>query len=66
MAQHPSDDCLTTAAQWSGLDNNPLRVRGLIGIGEAADLSLLGVHQPVKTFLGCLAINTWAVVVRYQ
>ena len=52
MAQHPFDDCLTTAAQWSGLDNNPLRVRGWIGIGKAADLSLLGVVQPAKTFLG--------------
>ena len=32
-------------------------MRGWIGIGEAADLLLLVVHQPADTLLWCMAIN---------
>ena len=38
-------------------------MRSRIGIGEAADLLLLGVHQPADTVLRCMAVNKWSVLV---
>ena len=60
------DDRLTTAASWSGLDENPLRLRSGIGVGKAADLLSLGVHQPADTVLWWVAINKRAVLVPHQ
>ena len=57
MPEHASDDRLTTAAQRSGFDDDPLSMGSWIGIGEAADLAFLGVHQPADTVLRCMAIN---------
>ena len=37
-------------------------MRSPIGIGEAADLFLLIVHQPADTVLWCMAIDTLAVL----
>ena len=34
-----------------------------IGVGEAAELGLMGVHQPADTVLRYMAINKWAVLV---
>ena len=38
-------------------------MRCWIGVGEAADLLLQGVHQPAHAFLWRMAINKWAVLV---
>ena len=65
MPEHPSDDRLTTTAQRSGFDDDPLSMGSWIGIGEAADLAFLGVYQPADTVLRCMAINKWAVLVRH-
>ncbi len=37
-----------------------------IGIGEAADLLFLSIHQPTDAVLRCMAINKWAVLVRHD
>jgi hypothetical protein len=63
MPKHPANHRLTAAAQWPGLDNNPLRVCGWIGIGEAADLSLLSVHQPADTLFRWGPFDKRAVLV---
>ena len=57
MPEHPSDDRLTTTAQRSGFDDDPLSMGSWIGIGEAADLAFLGVYQPADTVLRCMVIN---------
>ena len=41
-------------------------MRGWIGIGEAADLLLLVVHQPADTVLRWMAINKRSVLVRHD
>ena len=51
VSEHPSDHGLTSTTQGPGLHDNPLRVRRWIGVGEAADVLLLVVHQPANTFL---------------
>ena len=38
-------------------------MRGWIGIGEAADLLFLVIHQPADTVLWWVAINKWAILV---
>ena len=54
MAKHASDDWLTTAAKWPGLDDDPLGMRRGRIIREAADLPLLIIQQPADTLLwGC-------------
>ena len=63
MPEHAPDDRLTTAAQRSGLDDDPLGMRSRIGVGEAADLPLLGIHQQADTILWRMLINKWAVLV---
>ena len=40
-------------------------MRCWIGVVEAADVALLGVHQRADTVLRCMAINKWAVLVRH-
>ena len=63
VPEHAPDDRLTTAPQRPGLDNNPLRVCGWIGVGETADLSLLAVHQPTHAVLRRMAVHQWSVLV---
>ena len=63
MPEQVSDHGVATTMQVPGLHNNPLRMSGWIGIGEAADLLFLGVNQPADTVLWCMAINKWAVLV---
>ena len=38
-------------------------MRRWIGIGEAADLLFLGVHQPADTVLRWMSVNKWSVLV---
>jgi hypothetical protein len=66
VAQHPPDHRLTTTTQGPGLHNNPLGVRRWIGIGEAADLAFLIIHQPTHAILWRMAVNKWAVSIRHQ
>ena len=66
VPKHAPDDRLTTTAQRSGFDDDPLSVcRGRV-IREAANLPLLGIHKPADTFLRCMAINKWPVLVRHD
>ena len=65
MPEHPSDDGLTTTAQRSGLDDDPLGMRIRIGVGEVADLPLLIIQQPADTALRYMAFNLWSVLVRH-
>ena len=66
MAKHASDDWLTTAAKWPGLDDDPLGMRRGRIIREAADLPLLAVHQPADTLPRRVPIDEWPVLVRHQ
>ena len=64
MAKHAPDDRLTTA-QRSGLDDDPLGMGCWLGIGEAADLRLLGVHQPTHAIFRRVPVDEWLVLVRH-
>ena len=44
MPKYTAEKPLTATLKRSGLDNNPLRMRSRIGIGETEDLSFLIVH----------------------
>ena len=63
MAKHASDDWLTTAAKWPGLDDDPLGMRGGRIIREIADLALLVIEQPADTLFRWVPFNLWAVLV---
>jgi len=66
MAKHPAHHRLTATPKRSGLDDNPLRMLRWHVVGEAADFSLLVVHQPTDTVLRCVSVDKWPVLVGHQ
>ena len=66
VPEHVSDHGVATTMQVPGLHNNPLRVLSRHVVLEAADLLLLGVHQPADTVFRCMAINKRPVLIRHD
>jgi hypothetical protein len=56
VAKHPSNDRLTSAAAILSPPQPTARAL-LIEVSQAAEPSLLIVHQPANTALQCMAIN---------
>ena len=66
VPEHASDDWLTTAAQRSGLYNNPLSMSSRHVVAEPADLPLLGVHQPTHAIFRRMSVDEWAVLIGHR
>ena len=63
MPEHPANNRLTTTAQRSGLDDDPLRKGSRHVVLEPADLLFLSAQQPALTILWRVSLDKRAVLI---
>ncbi len=65
VPEQPPDNRLTTTAQRSSLDDDPLGMGSRIVISELGNLALRSVHQPTNTILWWVPFKLWTILIRH-